>query len=200
MLQCSYHWQNLKQWTQWRLFCVWKGLLALDRPQNCIGLVTNILPTMLVHYPTLSGFWIGWEGQNVSTGLSVPSTGHACSVKMALVKLDPWGFLMLFSICLHGRPYLHGAGRHTAERSLWITLTSVRPCKLRVWCLFVCVRVCLCVHICRGAHAFGLLCEAAVFNPLICWTLEITAVICQLGRSDYRVRRRRTSTHKLPQW
>lgn len=27
--------------------------------------------------------------------------GHACSVKMALVKLDPWGLLMLFSICLH---------------------------------------------------------------------------------------------------
>lgn len=153
MLQCSYRWQNLKQWTQWRLFCVWKGLLALNLQQNCTGLVTNIQPTMLVHYLTLSGFWIGWEGQSVLTELST-NTGHACSVKMALVKLDPWDFLMLFSICLPMWMWTVLSVQHRTTQSWGVTLDTAD-----FWptCLF---DVRLCVHGRCRVHALGLLCEA----------------------------------------
>lgn len=72
MLQCIYHWQLLKQWKQWCPFRGWKGLLAPNCQLNVIALVTNMQPSMRVHYLTSSGFWIGWEGHNVLSWRSVP--------------------------------------------------------------------------------------------------------------------------------
>lgn len=49
-----------------------QGQLALNVQQNYTGRVATVQPTMLLHYLTLSGLRIGWEGQNVLTRLSVP--------------------------------------------------------------------------------------------------------------------------------
>lgn len=85
----------------------------------------------------------------------------------------------LFPVCLHVRMLTALSLQYRAVGSRWISLTSEQhsePCI----CLFI---GCTFVSMFAGPHMcthLGYCVKPSVVNPLICWTLEITAVICQL--------------------
>lgn len=75
--------------------------------------------------------------------------GCAYSGKTALVKLDPWGFLMLFSICLLAWIWTALSAQHMTkarvEGSHWVSLNFEQPLGPRGVCLFD-TRAWLCAH------------------------------------------------------
>lgn len=137
---------------------------------------------MLVHYLWLLD-WLG-KDKIYQQALST-NTGHACSVKMALVKLDPWGFLnAVFHLlaCVNVDSPIcatHSSGVTLDIADLWMAPQPSE--RVFVWCTFASVCLCVCLHTC--ACIWFIVWSLQSFNPLICWTLEITVVICQLGQS-----------------
>lgn len=127
----------------------------------------NYSATMLVHFPTLSRLWIGWGGQNVSTGLSVPLRVHTCKVKS-----NPWDFLMPLSICDCGQSCtVWDNTQHRGQTGYrWPPNSPAAP-KMRV-----CLLTCTCIRV--------IVWSLQSFNPLICWTLEITCSHL-LARSEW---------------
>lgn len=107
--------------------------------------------------------WVlNWLGRTKCINWALcTNTGHACSVKMTLVKLDSEGFLMLFSICLHVWMWKVLSPQHRTSHSRGVTLdiTDLWAApwpreRAFLWC------ACVCARVCRHAHALGLLCEA----------------------------------------
>lgn len=89
---------------------------------------------------------LNWLGRTKCTNWALyTNTNRACSVKMALAKLNSGGFLMLFPyvcMCECGQSYLHNAWQHTAEGSQWISLTSEQSHSPKSTCLFYARVVC----------------------------------------------------------
>lgn len=126
-----------------------------------------------LHYLKPSGFWVGQQTRSTSAG-------HASSVRTSWVKLDPWGLFNAIISCLLAcenadGPISAAQGRRVPLdlTDLWTALGAVH---LFVYWMHVCVLFAgphMCMHL-------GYCAKPSVVNPLICWTLEITAVICQL--------------------
>lgn len=86
----------------------------------------------------------------------------------------------LFPVCLHVRMPTGLSLQHRADGSHRILLTSEKSSEPRVYLFIGCAFVSMFAgpHMCMH---LGYCVKPSVANPLICWTLEITAVICQLG-------------------
>lgn len=121
-----------------------------------------------LHYLKSSGFWVGQQSR------------RAFQRRENIVgEIGPLRFILFYflSVCMWEcwQPSLH----HRSIGSRWISLTSEQHSELCI-CLFIRSTF---VSMFAGPHMcmhLGYCVKPSVVNPLICWTLQITAVICQL--------------------